>query len=353
MEFSSDVWNGISSYLGSDGRALGENNAIPQVYCPVNRTLSKVCTFPGSRFGLPVNVTALRTVMRVWDDVCQFAVLIRAQHLRSLSLPEGSLSLLQGYLLSKSAAGRVAYLVRSAGSRAKPDDLDSVETAFFTLGVGPFMLARSLMEQGELAAFECPSYSGEEFYRLADQHGTLLSAKGWACAGNPRLIVDFMELVMNGPTAPIKVTSVAANRAFERIKDWDRFYGYLYASSRLELILNLATTSKGLAQLLVSGSITGDSLRRIDTLANCLRINVALLNELRCSDPVSWLEVISMDRFGADFELGPTRLDVAMQSFADVVQSAAQQELDQIGQALGRRAYRLDGDTFLRRVWGY
>lgn len=62
MEFDYDIWNGISSLYGSDGRQIGENNAGPHPYKADIPTEHKPFRFGGSREGLPFNMTALKHV---------------------------------------------------------------------------------------------------------------------------------------------------------------------------------------------------------------------------------------------------------------------------------------------------
>ena len=77
MEFDTDVWNGICTFHAHDGRQIGENNTNPEIYRETIETEHKICKFEGQRNGLPINVTALRQVMAVWNDGLQFTTLLR------------------------------------------------------------------------------------------------------------------------------------------------------------------------------------------------------------------------------------------------------------------------------------
>jgi len=237
MEFDFDVWNGISTLLSVDGRPIGENNANPVVYKELVETEHKVCAFAGSRHGLPINVTALRHVMSVWDDTLQLLTLLRNDFLRRRGIDGPRLNLRQGYVFSKLAAAFPAYQARR---RQDPiDALASLENAYFTVGVGPFMVVRSLMERGDPMGLHDAPLSGAEIYQIADDAGTLISGRGYACAGSKKLIIDLLDVAMNGSYQK-PLDSASARKAIDRIGDWDRFYAYVIASSRLELLIKSA-----------------------------------------------------------------------------------------------------------------
>jgi len=237
MEFDFDVWNGICSFHSVDGRQIGENNTNPAIYKELIATEHRVCAFEGSRQGLPINVTALRQVMSVWDDTLQFVTLMRNDYIRRRGLGGPRLNLRQGYVFSKLAAAYPAYLVRRRQNTI--DALPALETAFFTVGVGPFMVVRSLMERGDPMALHEAPLSAPELYEMADNAGTLVSAGGYGCAGSKKLIVDFLDVMMNGSYQK-PLGSVNARRAMDSIGDWDTFYAYVKASSRLELVVKAA-----------------------------------------------------------------------------------------------------------------
>lgn len=239
MEFDFDVWNGICTFHAHDGRQIGENNTNPAIYKEVMETESRICKFEGKRNGLPINVTALKQVMAVWNDALQFVTLLRNDYIRrrGLEAQDGHINLVQGYVFSKLGAAYTAYLARR---RDNPiSSLPPLETAFFTLGVGPFMVVRAYMEKGDLAVLSPEFFSGPVLYQMADDAGTLVSTgSGFGCAGSKKLITDFVDVTMNG-TYKGELTSKEALRALNAIGDWDEFYRYVYASSRLELLVKL------------------------------------------------------------------------------------------------------------------
>lgn len=238
MEFEFDVWNGICSFHSVDGRQIGENNTSPELFKETIPTEHKICNFEGSRNGLPINVTALRSVLGVWDDVLQYATLLRNKYLIDRGIGATRMNLIQSYVYSKIAPAYVSYLARRANDPLKDGSLPLLETAFFTLGVGPFMVVRSLMERGDRSVLVREPLSAVDLYEVADRVGALVSASGKGCAGSKKLILDFLDVAMNGSYSK-ELNSKEAARAFSRIEKWDEFYDYLYSSSRIELLVKL------------------------------------------------------------------------------------------------------------------
>jgi hypothetical protein len=262
MEFDLDIWNGISSLHGSDGRQIGENNAGPYPYKEDLPTEHKAHKFGGSRTGLPINITALKHVMGVWDDSLQLVTLLRERYIAQRGLPERRFNLLNAYLFSKLGTALPAWQVRRKGAPIADGELPPLETAFFTLGVGPFMVLRALMEKGDPAPLDPAPHTADEYYALADRSGSLVTPAGKGCAGSPKLIREFLDAAMNGTYAK-PLDSANARRAIDSLGDWDAFYGYTLAASRLELLIKLAQalTARTLLALQAAGSVQDASER--------------------------------------------------------------------------------------------
>ena len=256
MEFNFGLWNGISSLHSSHGRQIGENNVGPYRYKEDIETEHEICRFGGSRDRLAINVTALRHVMAVWGDALQLTTVWRKQYIEHRHLGSERLNLVQGYLFSKLGAALPAYLTRRRKQPVRDGALPPLETAFFTLGVGPFMVVDALMVKGDLSPLELQPMSAGQLYELADSSGALVSGAGKGCAGSPKLIREFLDVTMNG-TFSKPLGSADVQRALASVGDWNRFYEYAHAASRLELLVKLSQTlcAHALLTLLVRGDV--------------------------------------------------------------------------------------------------
>ena len=238
MEFYYDIWNGISSLRGYENRQIGENNTFPAEYKEMMETQHNPCKFEGSRHGRLINMTALRHVMSVWDESFQFVTLLRNQFMKDRGISGKRMNLRQGYAFSKIGAAFPAYLARRKHNPIKEGELPLLESVFFTLGVGVFMVVRALMEKGDMIVLESDLVDAATVYELADSSGALVSAAGKGCAGSKKLIIDFADMAMNG-TYEIKEVSPMVEYAFNSLGDFNKFYDYLFPASRLELYVKL------------------------------------------------------------------------------------------------------------------
>lgn len=238
MEFEWDVWVGISSFHSADGRQIGENNTGPYPYHEAIETDHKVFKFDDSRQGMPCNMTALRSILPQWNDTLQMATLLRQRYIQKRGLQSNRFNLLDAYLYSKLGAALPSYLARRSQSPLADGKLPVLETAFFTLGVGPFMVMRALMEQGDLQCLDPLPQSADVWYAMADRSGSLITPKGYACAGSPKLIREFLDVTMNG-TYTGAMDSPHVERMLKELKDFDAFYDYTRCASTLELIVKL------------------------------------------------------------------------------------------------------------------
>ena len=324
MEFQFDVWNGISTFYASTGRQLGENNTTPGIYRELTETEHRVSKFAGGRRDRWVNMTALRNVLPVWDDALQFTMLLRNHFAEYHGLRGTAMNARQGYAFSKMAAAYVAFLARRRRRPLKDGSVTPVVAGFFTLGVGPFVLVRALMERGDLAALDESQLTAQAWYELAENSGSLLAGTDRACAGSKAMITQFLDVAMNGAYDK-PLTSAGATEAFASLDDWDGFYRYLYSSSRLELIvkLNQALIAQALIALQSAPGSLHEDGRRMgrDCLSHCYHmaecsfddrttlthftaIALALLDELKLPGIAVALQNAGLLDEGGRFELG-------------------------------------------------
>lgn len=371
MEFDFDIWNGISSLHGSDGRQIGENNAGPHPYKEDIPTEHKSHKFGGSRTGLPINITALKHVMAVWDDALQLATLMRNRYIAHRGLPDQRFNLLNAYLYSKLGTALPAYLARRKEHPLKDGDLPPLETAFFTLGVGPFMVLRALMEKGDRAPLDPQPLSAETYYEVADQCGSLVTQAGKGCAGSPKLIREFLDVTMNGTYAK-PLASANAQRAMASVGDWDTFYDYVHAASRLELLIKLeqAICAQTLLALQAAGAVRDEADRA--ALASAIdhayfkvvqdgdhRAIVATIVDVLCALIDDHGDAATLQRLRDAGLLADTPVTQPHEAARRITLAnrlifpACERDLATLHQRLGRPGWgRIDADALLRRAAG-
>lgn len=111
METVTGSWLGASSARCAEGRQFGENNVSPAYYrerC-YETTVGKL---GGSRAGCPINTSALRSVLRNWNDAIEIIDFLRSRYIDRLGLQGKPLSYVDLYVLSNIGTSIPAYLLR-------------------------------------------------------------------------------------------------------------------------------------------------------------------------------------------------------------------------------------------------
>lgn len=369
VEFHYDIWVGISSFYADSGRQIGENNTAPRRYKENIETLHKPCRFDGSRNGLLVNMTALRHVMSVWEESVQLTTALRNDYIRYRNLDNARFNLRQGYVFSKIGAALPSYLARRSHNPVPSGSLPPLETAFYTLGVGVFMTVRKLLEAGNLTALDEHPMSAERLYELTENSGALVSAEGKGCAGSKKMIIEYLDVAMNGSYRDANIAP-DVQRCTENIGAMGPFYDYLYAASRLELFikLNHYLTAAALCQLRGHADQLADrqsallqkSLQHFSeqlaigdrepaALNNTIEIILSLLEELECTTVRAELDqqglIGNTQQGGKGQSIAPQD---AIAGAANTIRTATGlvyrycvQELSTINRALGRDNSRI------------
>ncbi len=285
MEFEFDAWNGISSLHCWNGHQIGEENSGPYPYNEITRNEHKTCPFKDSRKGLQMNVATLRTAMPSAEDALRLIALFRKKYIARRHLNQRRLNLAQAYLFSKFAVCLPAYMTRRRESPVREGRLQPVETAFYMLGTAAFMLTRRLMSVGDPAPLDPRPMSDQRLYELADTSSALISVRACACPASPKLIRNLFDIMMNGnidgPTSSPEV-----QRVLDTLGDWDRYYDYAHASSRIELLirLNLALNARLLHTVVKNEMLTNARLARTALRTTLNRIQVRKRADINTRD---------------------------------------------------------------------
>ncbi|NRF67276.1 hypothetical protein HLB44_09800 [Aquincola sp. S2] len=378
MEFEYDAWAGISSLQNRVGRQIGEDNAGPHPYRQITQNQYETCKFADSRRGLQMNVSSLRLIMPHAKDGYRLTTVLRDRYIAHRRLPSPRFNLVQAYLFSKFSVGLPAYLTRRRDRPVHEGELGPLETAFYMLATAPFMLVRQTMTRGDMTCLDPAPMSGQRLYELADASGVLISPRDCVCPASARLIGEFFDVMMNGGYDG-DVDSVEVQRVLDLIGDWDRFYAYMQASSRIELLVKLgqALTASALLALhrgrIAEGSavepalqsVLGQALRRSyvtpsqwrdeASILHCIRKVLAAL--LREHGDVQTLQALPpIDAIAsAVTSSAPTPVATAerIRRSTEVILNACRRDLLAVQQALGQPHRRsISEGEMLARIGG-
>ncbi len=268
MEFESDSWAAVSSLHCWNGRQIGEDNSGPYPYREISGNIYETCRFSDSRNGLPMNVTNLRLVMPVAKDAYGLLTALRNMYIIKRQLDSSRFNLIQSYLFSKLALSLPAYLTRRKHNPLGDGRLGAAETAVYMVGTAPYLLVRQLMVRGDATPLHPHPLTGQKLYELADSSGVLISLRRKACPASSKLICELFDVMMNGSYEG-ETDSPEILRALDEMGNWEQFYAYTLAASRLELLVKLsqALTAKSLLELGDDGGLSNiedyDMLKRV------------------------------------------------------------------------------------------
>ncbi len=365
MEFEFDAWVGISAFHYRSRRQIGEDNSGPYPYKEISGNQYETCNFADSRNGLQMNVTNLRLVMPYAKDLYQLTTALRNQYIAHRHLDSPRFNLVQAYLFSQCGMSLPAFLARRKDRPVPDGQLQPLETAFYMLGTAPYMLVRQTMVRGDTTALDRQPMSGRRLYELSDASGVLISTRDRACPASIKLICEFFDVIMNGSyDGPLDTREV--QRALGLLDNWDRYYAYTHAASRIALLvkLNQALTAHALLALhrshQVAGTVDGPLLQAV--LETALKrsyvntskgrdeddilesIRAVLVSVLRDHGDETTLDTLKSIGYLEPAAVGvpPAPADVArrIREGTQVIFRACERDLLTVRQALGQSGWR-------------
>ena len=293
MEFHFDAWNAISSLHYRGGRQIGEDNSGPYPYKEIATTEYEWCRFADSRFGLMMNVSNLRSVMPYAADAYRLITILRNKYIAQRKIASPRFDLINAYLFSKFAVSLPSYMTRRRDHPVNDGDLPQLETAFYMLGTAPYMLVRQLMVRGDATPVERKPWNAQELYELCDRSRVLISTRNQGCPAAPKLIRDFIDVIMNG-TYSDDLESPETARVLSVLGPWDRFYAYALASSRIELLIKIAQAivARGLIDMESARQRRGDPPDPALLAVRALALSRSYVHASETRDTSSVLETI-------------------------------------------------------------
>ena len=206
--------------------------------------------------------------------------------------------------------------------------------------------------------------SAERLYELTENSGALVSAAGKGCAGSKKMIVEYLDVAMNGSYRAADIAP-DVRRCLDNLGAMAPFYDYLYAASRLELFvkLNHYLTATALYQLRANAEHLADGQRALlqqslqhfseqlaigdrepAALHNTIEIILSLLEELECTTVRAELDqrglLDSKQLAGNDQSIAPRDAIAgaarAIRATTALAYEYCVAELSQINRALGR-----------------
>jgi hypothetical protein len=203
--------------LDTDGRQVGEANVFPSRLRLDRDTEWRVCQYSGSRYrdDRPMNVTALKAMIKHWKPMMLTLLEIRAELLRRVPRSQHHWTVGDMHMFSAVALSLPGFQLRQRGD-ASP--LHPVLSSLFRITDGIRMTTHEMLflSSERTRAPEEP-ITAADLFGFAERTGVFLSDVG-VCAGPKPLIDEFLNTVFDGTAVqgmdrtqlPVEISSLLA-----------------------------------------------------------------------------------------------------------------------------------------------
>jgi hypothetical protein len=186
--------------LDEDDRQVGEANVFPPGLRVDRETEWRVCQYSGSRYRetAPMNVTALKAMIKHWKPMMVTLLAVRAELLTRLRrVRDDSWTVGELHLLACVVLSAPSYLLMH-GPDAAHRPLHPILSSLFRITDGIRMVTHEMMFlSAEPTRDPGERTSPAELYGFAERNGTFLSTHG-VCAGPKPMIDELLTIAYEG-----------------------------------------------------------------------------------------------------------------------------------------------------------
>ncbi|NTX07510.1 MULTISPECIES: hypothetical protein [unclassified Myxococcus] len=186
--------------IDAEGRHIGESNVFPEAMRMKVETEFKACHFAGSRYrnSAPMNVTALKSMMKHWKPMMHAVLAVRRAFLRDDTvLPDGRWRMGDLHAVACAVLAVPSFMLMRANDPVPNGTLDPVLSNIYRVTDGVRMVAAfMLFLPEEPMTYDTPISSAELLY-VSDRDNHYLSTRG-VCAGPPNLMEEYFQTLMDG-----------------------------------------------------------------------------------------------------------------------------------------------------------
>jgi hypothetical protein len=191
--------------LDADGRQVGEANVFPPRLRLDAETEWRICQYAGSRYrdDRPMNVTALKAMIKHWKPMMLALVDVRAEFLRRIAAGSQRSTgerwaVADMHMLSAIVLSVPAYALMKGGGSSPQPPLHPVLSSLFRITDGIRMTTHEMMFLSpERTRSPEEVITAADLYSFAERNGTFLSDHG-VCAGPRAMIDEFLTIAFDG-----------------------------------------------------------------------------------------------------------------------------------------------------------
>jgi hypothetical protein len=190
--------------LDQDGRQVGEANVFPPGLRLETETEWRVCQYSGSRYrdNAPMNLTALKAMIKHWKPVMKAVRAVRAQVRARLPRSAETWTVGDLHSFARVALSVPAYPLLLGGGRSPQVPLHPVLSSLFRIVDGIRMTTHDMLFlSAERTRLPTERITATDLYEFAERNGLFLSEYG-VCAGPKAMMDEFFSVVFED--APVE-----------------------------------------------------------------------------------------------------------------------------------------------------
>lgn len=261
MEFNQGLWSGVSALFTESGRQLGEENARPFLFNDHIPAKTIECKYEGSRFGHPINMSALRIAMTNFDPALQITKAVIQYHAAFVlkTNPKQRNGMWDLYVVALASIALIAYSIRKRPRLRSSDIIADDLASQYQFIAGIFMIGRDMIDTNSDITTNNNPIDAAQLYHYADQHEIFKSFNGWVCAGSTKKIMDFLEFctseLENGFSAQTTDLNDRSPCPLDDIVgDVDQWYRYAILSVEFDCFVKIARRKHRIEDAVTSAS---------------------------------------------------------------------------------------------------
>jgi hypothetical protein len=190
--------------LDAEGRQVGEANVFPPALRLDVKTEWRSCSYPGSRFQdkCPMNVTALKSMVKYWKPMMATLLRIRNEYLNRFPDARERWTISHVERLATLVLSLPTYLLMRDRDRVESGRLHPLLSSMFRVSDGLRMTAHFMLVLPTDKRPLDPSapIQASDVYPFAEKTAAFLSTHG-VCAGPRPMIEEFLSVLVDGKAA--------------------------------------------------------------------------------------------------------------------------------------------------------
>jgi hypothetical protein len=202
MEIVCPVWRIAHAALDADGRQVGEGNVHPRRLRLDLETEWRVCQYSGCRYRdeMPMNVTALKAMIKYWKPMMTMATRIRDELERRLGIAHAPWNIGKLHLYGCVVLAVPAYLLLKGGGTSPQVPLHPVLSSLFRVTDGIRMTTSSMLFSIEHTRRADEPLTAAQLHAHVEMNGVFVGETG-VCAGPKPMVDEFLATAIDGRPA--------------------------------------------------------------------------------------------------------------------------------------------------------